>query len=303
MRVSVVVCAYTLDLYEHVRDAADSVLSQTHPDTELVLVSDGDDALAEAMDRDYGDREDVRVVANDENRGLSYSRNHGVEAATGDVVAFLDDDAVAEPDWVETLVGGYERHNALAVGGRMAPEWVAGKPDFLPAEFYFLIGVTHRGFPEGECEVRNTFGSNISFRREVLEELGGFDEGLGRKGDSQGQGEETDLAARMYARYSERVWYLPNAVVRHKIFDYRTDPRWLAERAFEQGRSKRTMRDGEGDGARESDFLRFLLLESTPARLRSLARAPALPKLEQFVALYVLTALVGLGYGYEALAG
>jgi len=299
MRVSVVVCTYTLDMYDHVRDAADGVVGQTYEDVELVLISDGDETVYDAMCADYGDREDVRIGCNDENRGLSYSRNHGIELATGDVVAFLDDDAVPEPDWVEELVGGYERHDALAVGGKMTPLWVDGKPKFLPEEFYWLVGVTHRGYAEEESEVRNTFGSNISFRRDVVTELGGFDESLGRNGEAQGQGEETEIAARMAAEYGESVWYVPDAEVGHKVFDYRTDRRWLVERAFWQGYSKRVMTEIVQDsGDEETNFLRLLVFESMQSRVSSLLRGPSREKADKLLMLVVLTAVVGLGFLY-----
>jgi len=86
----------------------------------------------------------------------------------------------------------------------MTPAWVAGKPSFLPEEFYWLIGVTHRGFADGPGEVRNTFGSNISFRADVFAELGGFDVDIGgRKGDKNLQGGETELCARMREAYGQ----------------------------------------------------------------------------------------------------
>lgn len=299
MRVSVVVCTYTIDMYDHVRDAAEAVFDQTYEDVELVLISDGDEAVHEAMRAEYGTREDVQIGCNDENRGLSYSRNHGIELATGDVVAFLDDDAVPADDWVAKLVAGYDRHDALAVGGKMTPIWVDGKPQFLPEEFYWLVGVTQRGFPDEEREVRNTFGSNISFRRDILRDLGGFDESLGRKGEAQVQGEETELAARMEAEYGEGVWYVPDAEVGHKVFAYRTTRRWLVKRAFWQGYSKRVMADLIDDsGGQESEFLRKLTLTFIPSRIKNLLRSPSRAKADQLVMLLVFTAAVGFGFVY-----
>jgi glycosyltransferase involved in cell wall biosynthesis len=299
MRVSVVVCTYTMDMYNHIRDTAEAVFDQTYEDVELVLIADGDEEVHEAMQADYGTRDDVQIGCNEENRGLSYSRNHGLELATGDVVAFLDDDAVPADDWVAKLVEGYDRHDALAVGGKMTPIWVHGKPQFLPEEFYWLVGVTQRGFPDEEREVRNTFGSNISFRRDVLVELGGFDESLGRKGNAQVQGEETELAARMYEEYGERVWYVPDAEVGHKVFEYRTDRQWLVKRAFWQGYSKRVMADLVDDtGGQESDFLRKLALIFLPSRIRGLLSSPSQTKADQLMMLLVFTAAVGFGFAY-----
>ncbi|MEF8977021.1 MAG: glycosyltransferase family 2 protein, partial [Halapricum sp.] len=128
MRVSVVLCTHTLDRYEDLLEAAESVRTQTHDDVELVLVSDGNEAVTKQFQRDFGDAEDVVITALDENEGLLEARNHGAEAASGDVVAFIDDDAVADPEWVAQLVEAYERRDAIAAGGKMVPKWVAGKP-------------------------------------------------------------------------------------------------------------------------------------------------------------------------------
>lgn len=302
MRVSVVICTYDPDMYGDFVAAAESVLNQTYTDVELVIVIDGNDNLCDRARDELGDRSDTRIHCNQTNQGLAISRNRGVDVATGDVIAFLDDDAVADPDWVETLVEAYETHDRLAVGGRMIPSWVAGEPDFLPEEFYWLVGVTHRGFSAGPGEVRNTNGSNMSFKREVFEALGGFDPDFGRRGDRQLQAEETEFCARMADHFGEGMYYVPDATVAHKIFDWRTDPRWLLQRAFWQGYSKRVMERHlpEAIGA-ERTFLARLVGEFIPARLAGLARRPSKQALSQLLFLILLTGMVGAGYGYGLL--
>jgi len=305
MRVSVVLCTHTLERYDDCREAAESVLGQSHEDVELVLVSDGNEALYERFVADFGDDDRVVCHETDSNVGLAAARNSGVSVATGDVFAFLDDDAVADRDWLAELVSVYEDRDVPAAGGRMVPYWVAGKPTFLPEEFYWLVGVTHRGFgPDGDPdeagEVRNTFGSNISFRRDVFESLGGFEKEIGgRTGEKNLQAEEPEICARMQAEYGQGVYYTPEARVAHKVFDYRTDPGWLVDRAFWQGYSKRGMAvlvpESTDD---ESDFLRRLLRDSVPERLGELVRSPSLAGVAQLVALFVLTACVGAGYLY-----
>ncbi|KOX96007.1 glucosyl-dolichyl phosphate glucuronosyltransferase [Halorubrum tropicale] len=300
MRVSVVVCTYTLDMYEHFREAADSVLDQTYDDVELVVVVDGTPDVYDRVVEDYDDREDAIVSCNDENLGLLASRNRGAELATGDVVAFIDDDAVADEVWAERLVRAYDEENAIAAGGKMTPEWIAGKPSFLPKEFYWLVGVTHKGFADGPGEVRNTFGSNISFRADVFEEVGGFDVDIGgRKGDKNLQGGETELCARMREKYERGVWYDPEAVVAHKVFDYRTEFWWLVDRAFWQGYSKRAMETlvPESSG-KEGEFLGDLVTEFVPERVKGLVRSPSIAAVVQLVILVVFTGCVGGGYLY-----
>lgn len=305
MRVSVVVCTYAEERYEDFSEAAASVLAQTHDPVELVIVVDGNETVCERARADFAHSERVVIHCNEENRGLSYSRTRGVERASGDVIAFLDDDAVARPEWTEQLVDGYERTDAIAVGGRMVADWVAGKPTHLPAEFYWLVGVNYEPRLEPWTEVRNTLGSNISFRREVFEELGGFDEQVGLQGDSQIQAEETELCIRMAAAFGRGVLYNPDAVVAHKIFDYRTDPVWLCRRAFWQGYSKRALESlGAGDTQdAESEFLSHLAFEAVPRRLSELIRKPSVSGVQQLVFLLLLTTCVGCGYLYRAAVG
>jgi len=301
MRVSVILCTYSMDRYSDFSEAANSVLNQTYNNVELVVVVDGTDAVYERATDDYGEKENVILHCNEQNRGLSDSRNNGVELATGDVVAFIDDDAVADSKWITELVDTYKRCGALAVGGKMTA-WVAGKPNYLPAEFYWLVGVTYRGFAEEVTEVRNTFSSNLSFRREVMLDLGGFQSNMGKQGSNDLQGAETELCARMREEHGRGVVYNPEAMVAHKVFDYRTEPAWLVERAFWQGYSKQvmqTVRPGSTD--RESKFLFQLISEFIPERTKRLVSRPSIPNLLQLIMIAILTSAVGAGYGYAVL--
>lgn len=289
-------------MYEHFTDAADSVLSQTYDSIELVVIVDGTQAVYDRIVADYGIRENVVVKRNEENVGLLKSRNRGAEVSSGDIVAFIDDDAVADEQWIERLVQAYKKEDAIAAGGKMTPMWVGREPSFLPEEFYWLIGVTQRGFADEPGEVRNTFGSNISFRSDVFRELDGFDNEIGgRKSDANLQGGETELCARMRAVYGKGVYYDPQATVAHKIFEYRTDLIWLLDRAFWQGYSKRGMEVLTSDSAAEEHrFLNQLLTKFVPYRVKGLMIDPSTEHLLQIIMLFVFTFFVGVGYLYGA---
>ena len=303
MEVSVVICVYAMDRYQSFVEAVESVLGQTHDSVEAVLIVDGNQEVYNRVKKRFGDRDDVVIHCNDENRGLSFSRTKGVELSSGEVIAFLDDDAIAEPDWIEILVDGYEQTDAIAVGGRMVPEWVAGRPSFLPEEFYWLIGANYEERLEPWSEVRNTLGSNMSFRRTVFKEVGGFDEGVGLTGNNQIQAEETEFAMRMYDAFGKGMLYVPDAVVAHKVFDYRTKPGWLIRRAFWQGYSKRAVEelDTGGPSNEEAAFLWHLVASSIPRRVTGLVRDPSVENTQQLAMLFVLTACVGFGYLYRLL--
>ena len=299
MNVSVVVCTYSMDRYGPFSECVESVIAQEYDDLEIVLVVDGNLDVFDRVREDFGDEENVVLHNNDENRGISYSRTKGGELATGEIVAFIDDDATAEPEWVRNLVEVYEETNAIAVGGDVLPDWQVEKPDFFPEEFYWLVGCVEPGFAEDGQEVRNTYGSNISYLRKAFLNVGGYDPNTGRKGDKHLQAHEAPVGIRLREEYGRGMVFTEDAVVHHKLFDYRGEFGWLVSRSFWQGYSKRVMDllypDAEDN---KSGYLKRLLTQFVPKRAKNLARSPSLAQLQQLVAIFVFTAAVGLGYVY-----
>ena len=136
----------------------------------------------------------------------------------------------------------------------------------------------------------------------MLESLGGFDTALGRVGNRNLQGEETELSARLREAYGEGVMYDPDATVGHKVYPYRTKPKWLVNRAFWQGYSKRILAlVTPGASGGEQAFLRDLLLRRVPGRVRRLLVNPSRAALIQLCMVFVLTSAVGVGYLYGIL--
>jgi len=299
MKVSVVVCTYTMDRYDVFKTVVESVLAQTYDPVEVVLVIDGNSEVYEHVTKDFGGYENVVVHNNEENRGISFSRTKGAELASGEIVAFIDDDGVAEPDWIEHHVAVYEETEAVAVGGYVAPEWVGEKPAFFPEEFYWLVGCTERGFAEDGEEIRNGYGSNVSYRRSVFLDVGGYDVNTGRKGDRHIQAHEAPVGIRIREQYGKGVVYLEDAVVHHKLFAYRGEFQWLVFRSFWQGFSKRVMeRLYPGEQGNESAFLKDLVVRALPSRVKRTVDERSTTPIQEAVAIVVFTAAVGLGYLY-----
>lgn len=299
MLVSVVVTTYSMERYDLFSECVGSILSQSYEPLEVVIVVDGDESVCERVRDEFGGRKDIHVQCNDENLGVSASRTLGAELANGEVVAFIDDDAAAEPDWIEKLVDIYESTEAIAVGGRVVPEWVEAEPGYFPEEFYWLIGCTERGFGEHLEELRNTYGSNVSYKREAFLDVGGYDEHTGRKGDRHIQAHEAPVGIRIYKEYGKGVVYNREAVVHHTMFPYRGDPVWLMKRAFWQGYSKRIMDQLVQDPQRnEREYLRRLYFRFVPERIGRILRTRSLDEIFQLVAIIAFTASVGLGYLY-----
>jgi glycosyltransferase involved in cell wall biosynthesis len=237
--ISVVICAYTLDRAEILGEAIRSVAGQTCPALEILLVADHNAALAAWARQSFPM---ATVIENDRAKGLSGARNTGVARARGDVVAFLDDDAVADPTWLALLSEAYADPATIGAGGGIEPVWPGGRPAWLPREFDWVVGCSYEGLPKRIAPVRNLIGCNMSVRRDVLARVGAFREDLGRDGDNASGCEETELYIRAAAAFpAGRILYVPEAVVRHHITGPRTRWAYFRARCRAEGRSKASM--------------------------------------------------------------
>jgi len=158
------------------------------------------------------------------------------------VVAFIDDDAVAEPTWIAEHVRVYEQTDAVALAGPVLPEWVETEPSFFPAEFSWLVGCTEPGFAADGEEIRNGYGSNVSYLRDVFLAVGGYVVHMGRKGDGHIQAHEAPVGIRIRDAYGQGVVFVEDTVVHHTLFAYRGKFRWLLFRSLWQGTPRQSWR-------------------------------------------------------------
>lgn len=234
--VSIVICAYTQRRWDLLLDVIESVRAQTVAAQEILVVIDHNEELFERLIEII---DDVTVVESTGPRGLSGARNTGVGLADSDVVAFLDDDAEAAPDWLERLLVLYDDPDVLAVGGRVEPVWEKGRPGYFGEELDWIVGCSHRGMPKVASEVRNVIGANMSFRLEVLRQVGGFNISLGRQGSLPLGCEETEICIRSkMGTPGSRIVYEPAAVVRHHVPAERGTLRYMLSRSWSEGLSK-----------------------------------------------------------------
>ena len=244
---AVVVCAYTLDRWDDLTEALESAAQQA-PD-ELCLVVDHNDVLLHRARQELVRRlPRLAVIPNARARGLSGARNSGLEHVGSDVVVFLDDDAAAEPGWLERLLAPYADERVVAVGGSATPRWPTGhaRPVTLPGpgpdgrgELDWVVGCTYTGQPASRLPVRNLMGCNMSFRRATVAAVGGFAEHLGRVGKTPLGCEETELCIRARAVVPDaRILFEPAARVRHHVSADRLEWRYLRSRCYAEGLSK-----------------------------------------------------------------
>jgi len=234
--VSVVICAYTEDRWDDVLAAVASVRAQHREPFEIILVVDHNPSLYARLKSRL---QDVVVVENRQAQGLSGGKNTGVAVARGEFVAFLDDDAVAEPDWLRFLGASYSDGNVIGVGGLTRPLWETQRPHWFPEEFDWVVGCTFVGREPGR--VRNLLGGNASFRREVFEVAGGFPSGIGRSAASRRPlgGEETEFCIRLGRLCPGSVFIFDaRAVIWHRVSAARSRFSYFHSRCYAEGLSK-----------------------------------------------------------------
>jgi len=170
--------------------------------------------------------------------GLSHARNLAVEMAVGGIIAFMDDDAVATPGWLEALSGAYAASpTTWAAGGKVLLQWRTARPewltdDLLPGLSMFDLGDDTRVLGPREF----LWGTNCSFRSRAFSEIGMFRNDLGRLGSLLLGQEETELQHRIY-RLGKHVIYVPSALVYHQVEKSRLRRRYFVARAYGSGRS------------------------------------------------------------------
>jgi len=269
-----VICAHTEERWDDVVAAVASVRAQERPADELVLVIDHNPALFDRAVAAFSGPGTI-VVANEGTRGESGARNAGVAVATGDVLAFLDDDATAEPTWLGALLAWYEDPEVLGVGGAADPNWDTERPRWFPTEFDWVVGCSYRGLPTSADTIRNLMGCNMSFRRDVIERAGGFYDGLGRTGNDGFGCSETEFCIRARRLLGGRLVFEPGARIHHRVPRGRTTWRYFAARCRAEGRSKAHLADREGQDealALEKAYVRRTLPTGVARGLRDVTR-------------------------------
>lgn len=300
MNMTVALCAYSLARWQGLGEAVHSVLEQLREGDDCLLVIDHNDELLARAEERYRDEARLRVVANHGPAGISGARNIAIGHARGAIVAFLDDDAVAEPGWLDQVRRALAEPDVVAIGTAAVPAWAGGtRPSWFPSEYDWVVGCTYRGLPTGVADVRNVNGAGMAFRREVVDAVGGFSAIVGRRGAAYTGCEETELCIRIRQRQpGARIVYLPHVVVHHSVPRERMRLRYFLRRCYGEGLSKARVARlvGTADGlASERSYVLSTLPRGVARELwRGLRGRPA----GWLAAALIVAGLVVTGTGY-----
>jgi GT2 family glycosyltransferase len=269
--VSVVVCAYTLDRWEALVAAVASLERQSRRPDEVIVVIDHNPELLALAEARFPT---ARVIPNSQTRGLSGARNTAVGTATGELLAFLDDDAVGAENWLERLVVHCSDPTVLGVGGWADPDWQSGAPGWFPDEFLWVVGCSYRGLPDSTEPVRNLIGCSMLIRRSVIEGVGGFRTELGRTAELPMGCEETELCIRALQRWpGSRFLFEPSSKIVHAVPDSRARWRYFTARCYAEGISKSLVSRSVGIADGLASERRYALVTLPTGIVRELSSA------------------------------
>jgi glycosyltransferase involved in cell wall biosynthesis len=255
-RVSAIICTYRRP--DTLPAAIQSLGTQTlaAEEYEVIVVDnnsrDGTAGIVRKHEEDAGFH--LRYVLETQ-PGNSHARNAGIREARGDIVAFMDDDAMAEPDWLRSLIEVHDKvSDAWAVGGKVVPIWGGERPQWLQPSMLRSLSLVDWGDEERPLKwPERVIGTNISFWKRVFSEIGSFATDLGRRGDLILGYDDTEIQERIH-KLGKLVVYTPRAVVRHHVPVERMTKQYFYNRAYGTGRSEAilTARSGRAQLLRES---------------------------------------------------
>ncbi|MFW6358599.1 MAG: glycosyltransferase [Chroococcales cyanobacterium] len=238
--ISAIICTHNREQY--IGAAIDSLLEQDFENYEVIVVDNASSDRTAEIVQSRQPNPRLKYVY-EPVTGLSVARNTGARESNGEIIAYLDDDAVASRGWLTALWQAYQKNEKLAIaGGKVTliwPEENMTPPLWLSPDMAGALGLYDLG--DEVVKITNPQitprGLNYSIRRRFLEQVGGFDVKLGRVGKNLLSNEElrmTEIALSL----GWQVAYLPDALVAHNVAPERLKREWFFRRGWWQGVSE-----------------------------------------------------------------
>jgi glycosyltransferase involved in cell wall biosynthesis len=277
-----------------------SVQAGTTPPSELIIVVDNNPVLEGELRKRTRDTP-TKVISN-VGRGAADARSTAIRYCTAEIVAFIDDDAWAEPGWLEELKTAFESTSVVGAGGLVVPDWDTNASR-IPDELLWVVGSTYKGHPEGRVNITRPIGASMAARREALVEVGGFPSDFGpRGGVKSSSNEELALFTLLRERFGpECILYVPTAVVHHFVPAARTTWQYLLGRCWAEGTSKAHARQrfGREVMGHDSSYVRDTLLPSIIAYLGKATRHYDAKALRDAGMCLLSLGVTGAGYSWQ----
>ena len=246
-KASVAICTYNrLSLLKLCIESIAAL--KTTPDLFEVLIidnnsTDGTEEFCKTVSQHYPNHQ--WRYFKETNQGIAFARTRGAKEATGDIVAYIDDDCLAEANWLDEIISFYDNNaEAMSTGGRIIPKYLVPVADWFGKYFWGLVGSYDLGKSVFQMKgVRYPSGANMHFRKNAFEKYGYFDGNLGRSGKSLMAGEEKAMYLKLI-HANEKVFYLPHVIVHHHVEGNKFDKEYVKRHSMGIGGSERLMNKG-----------------------------------------------------------
>lgn len=305
-KVSIIVSTYSIKMYNDIIDLLEGIGKQTYNNVETIIIVDESKEFYNGVESFALNKcKNVKVIFNPKNKGLSYSRNIGISNSTSDIVVFIDDDAVPHRKWIEAIADAFSDINVGAVTGDVVPVWQRKDMSWFPRELHWMISCSYTMTPDHECDVERGFGTNMAFRRDLVDKIGMFDINMGMNGDRWLGGEDSDMFLRIKG-IGKKVLFRPGVKVFHNIRINRITLRNIIKRAFRGGvsvavmkrlRRKKSLRY-DIKNSTEDRYLQMLLLDFYPNTFKELIKNPCIIPLKQMMVVFIVISSEMIGYLY-----
>lgn len=188
----------------------------------------------------------VRILQ-EQRLGLSSARNCALKEARGKYLIFMDDDETPDPQWLRAYETAMMKHKPDALGGKIDVLFEHGEqPSWLQAELLGFLGKLDHGEACWLTDPATPFyGGNFAVRKDLFLSLGEFDTSLGRKGQINAGGEDTEFYRRLIA-HDCRVRWVPDAIIKHRIRADKLRRTYFLELHYRQGRIEGARKRGMG---------------------------------------------------------
>jgi len=247
-KISAVICSYNRARF--ILAAVESIFNQNFDKSEyevIVVDNNSKDNTVELLEKYKQSHPDYNFSYFVEyNQGVAYTRSRCALEAKGAIVAYLDDDSTAQPQWLQHIVSFYDAHPTVySTGGKITPVFLTDIPDWYSKYFFGLVGNFNLGDKELKLvKERYPCGANMSFRKRVFEEIGYFNHSLGRKGTGLIATEEKEIYKRILAAGHD-VYYLPYVEVLHSVESNKFDKNYVKRHSKGIGGGERLRLKGE----------------------------------------------------------
>jgi len=247
-KVSAVLCSYNRARF--IVKAVDSIFNQNFDRSlyEVIVVDNNSTDNTIELLKEYKQQHpdyNFRWVI-EENQGVAFTRTRCAKEAKGEIVAYLDDDSIAQPGWLQNIVNFFDENpDVWSIGGKITPYYLTEIPEWYSKYFFGLVGEFNLGNKTKRLTGQKyPCGANMSFRKKVFEEIGYFNHELGRRGKGLLATEEKDIYMRIL-NYGKKVFYLPHVEVLHAVENNKFDKDYVRRHSRGIGGGERLRLKGD----------------------------------------------------------